>query len=728
MATNRSMNSGLADEHLGELVDHEEQRRQRREVLARDPGLLVVADRGEVAGLAEQLLAAHHLAGQRVLHAVDQGELLREVGDHRGDVRHVGHAGEGGAALEVDEHHVELLGGVGEREPEDQGAQELRLAGAGRADHQAVRAHPLLGGLLDVEVHQGAALAEPDRHPQPVAGGAGAPGRRGLEAPDVAEPEQVHEVGRPGDLAAGRRLGAAAGGDGVQRGEPAGEGLGRREVALVGLGEDGVLAQPDGVHGTAAVGVGVLVEQLDAQPGGVVELEPPGRQVEHRDAVQPVGRHHVVARGQLDAVGDEQDVRAGRPLVGAEARALAEVGGQQRGEVGEGGAHHPHRADGVGLLLALGVRQPLHPVPVGEVVLGGQHREDEVVGGVEGRRRADHRPRQRARLLGVAADLDPVEGLQVDRGREVGLQPVHDQQPVQRGRRRRVDVVDRRALGRHQLEGQRLGAQAVADLEEQGVGGPDLPDPRPLLGERRQRGRVGVVPGERAALLARGLAGHGADVGEVAEVLGAGAGDLLVALLPLPVDLDDDEAERGEEEHARGDEAAAAATGAAHGGDQHDRAEAAEHRDGVHHHAGGALVGLDGGRRLEDQLPARHLRLLLPAATQGGAHVIGPQWCGEWSGATDGLVGGDDPIARSDDDRCHLPHRLLCRGDRLGDRAGGQPGPQRARPPRRGRPAGPRRCLGGRCRPRVRRPGAAPGTPAALHAQRRAAAAGRRAR
>ena len=100
-----------------------------------------------------------------------------------------------------------------------------------------------------------------------------------------------------------------------------------------------------------------------------------------------------------------------------------------------------------------------------------------------------------------------------------------------------------------------------------------LPDPGAVLGERRQRGRVGVVPGERPALLVGGLAGDLADVAEVAEVLGAGAGDLLDALLALPVDLDDDEAERGEEEHAGRDVLAPAGAGAAHGRDQHDRAE-----------------------------------------------------------------------------------------------------------------------------------------------------------
>ena len=188
----------LRREHLGELVDHDEQRRQRLERLAGGAGLLVVTDRGEVAGLAQQLLAPHHLAAQGVLHAVDEGELLGEVGDHRRDVRQLRHAGERRAALEVDQHHVEVLGRVRHRQAEHQRPQELRLAGPGRADHQAVRAHALLGGLLDVEVYDGAAVAGADRHPQPVARGPLLPGLVGLEAVHVAERQQLHEVGVTG--------------------------------------------------------------------------------------------------------------------------------------------------------------------------------------------------------------------------------------------------------------------------------------------------------------------------------------------------------------------------------------------------------------------------------------------------------------------------------------------------------------------------------------------------
>ena len=322
----------LGREHLGELVDHDEQRRQRGQVLPGGAGLLVVAHRGEVAGLAQQLLPAHHLPRQRVLHAVDEGQLLRQVRDHGRDVGHLRHPGEGRAALEVDEHQVELLGGVRQREAEHQGAQELRLARAGGADGQAVRAHALLRRLLDVEVHQCSGLAQADRHPQPVAGRPRPPGRRRVQGVHVAERQQLHEVGGPGDLA---RAGAGLRGGGraprpraVQRGEAAGERLRGGQVALVGARAHRRLAHPQRQQRQPTGGVGRR-GHLEAQPGGVLQLVPPGGQVEDRHPVQPVGRYDVVAGRQRDAVGDQQDVR-GRPRSGAGRRGRGAAGRRGR--------------------------------------------------------------------------------------------------------------------------------------------------------------------------------------------------------------------------------------------------------------------------------------------------------------------------------------------------------------------------------------------------------------
>src|SRR6185503_11845789 len=97
---------------------------------------------------------------------------------------------------------------------------------------------------------------------------------------------------------------------------------------------------------------------------------------------------------------------------------------------------------------------------------------------------------------------------QVDRRGQVRQQPVHDQQPVQGRGGGGVDLVDDGGLGSDQLEGERLRAESVPDVEEVRVGGVVLPDAGPFLGERRQGRRRRVLPGQGAALLVGRFAGH----------------------------------------------------------------------------------------------------------------------------------------------------------------------------------------------------------------------------
>ena len=143
---------GLRREQLAELVADDEQARQRVQRLTGRPRLLVLEQRDVVAGRAQQLLAAHHLAGQRGLHAVDQRQLVGEVGDDRARVRQHVERGERRATLEVHQDEVELLGRVRDRQRRDHRAQQLALARAGGADQQAVRPHALLRRLLDVQL------------------------------------------------------------------------------------------------------------------------------------------------------------------------------------------------------------------------------------------------------------------------------------------------------------------------------------------------------------------------------------------------------------------------------------------------------------------------------------------------------------------------------------------------------------------------------------------------
>ena len=156
---------GPLRQQLGELVDHHDESGQRRQVGTGPARGRVLGDADQVARGAQRLLAAGDLAGQRVGHAVDERELVGEVGDHRGDVREAGEAEERGAALEVDEYEVELRRGVGGREPQHEGAQQLALARTGGADAQPVRTAATLGGFLEVEGDRATALVEPDGHP-----------------------------------------------------------------------------------------------------------------------------------------------------------------------------------------------------------------------------------------------------------------------------------------------------------------------------------------------------------------------------------------------------------------------------------------------------------------------------------------------------------------------------------------------------------------------------------
>ena len=106
--TNRSMKSGLAGEQLAELVADHQQAGQRGQRRAGGAGPLVVARlrrscRPRAAapggGPARRRCAS--------LHAVDQRQLVGEVGDHRAGVRQRVERGERRAALEVDQHEVE---------------------------------------------------------------------------------------------------------------------------------------------------------------------------------------------------------------------------------------------------------------------------------------------------------------------------------------------------------------------------------------------------------------------------------------------------------------------------------------------------------------------------------------------------------------------------------------------------------------------------------------------
>jgi hypothetical protein len=180
---------GPARQQLAELVDHHEQVGHRRKARVLLAGLAVGADVVDVAGVAQHRLTALLLAQQRVAHAVDQAAVALEVRDQPGGVRKPRQLGERRAALVVDQHERQRLGRVTQRQPGDQRAQQLALAGAGGAHDQPVRPQPALGGLLEVERDRLARGAESDRHSQLVAAGARPPARRRVRVGHRAQPE-----------------------------------------------------------------------------------------------------------------------------------------------------------------------------------------------------------------------------------------------------------------------------------------------------------------------------------------------------------------------------------------------------------------------------------------------------------------------------------------------------------------------------------------------------------
>ena len=117
-----------------ELVDHDQQPRHR--LVAGHPRRRVVLD---VLGVRvrQLVLATMQLGAERLERA--GGQVAVEVGDHADGVRQVVAVLEGRAALVVDQHEVELVRPVADRERGDHRLQELGLAGARRTRDQAVR-------------------------------------------------------------------------------------------------------------------------------------------------------------------------------------------------------------------------------------------------------------------------------------------------------------------------------------------------------------------------------------------------------------------------------------------------------------------------------------------------------------------------------------------------------------------------------------------------------------
>ena len=149
-------------------------------------------------------------------------------------------------------------------------------------------------------------------------------------------------------------------------------------------------------------------------------------------------------------------------------------------QLGAGAGDQPHRAERVDPGRVQGVRQPLDPLPVGRAAPGpaqtatsrssGAWKTASWVSTARASARASASPRRPA-----AAQEDPGEAAQRHRHRQVRHHRVRVQEPAQRARGHRLQVLQRPGHRRHQRGGQRLRA-----------------DRRP--GRRRSRGRPAGAP------------------------------------------------------------------------------------------------------------------------------------------------------------------------------------------------------------------------------------------
>src|SRR5579883_2570095 len=139
---------------FGNLLDDYYQMGHRLHLRIGLPDRLVLLDIVEIASIVQQVLPALLLAQQREVHAVDQRNIGLQVGDDPGHMRQGLKVGEGSAPFEIDQHKVQGLRIVRNGQPSDQGTQQLAFAGAGCADNQAVRPHPMIGCLFKIEVNQ----------------------------------------------------------------------------------------------------------------------------------------------------------------------------------------------------------------------------------------------------------------------------------------------------------------------------------------------------------------------------------------------------------------------------------------------------------------------------------------------------------------------------------------------------------------------------------------------
>ena len=304
-----------------------------------------------------------------------------------------------------------------ERQGQNQSTQHLGLTGTGCTDQQAVRAHALLGGFLNIQNDRNTLGSDSEGNAQTIASIAALPLPFRIEVTNIADIEQFHEVLRTlgvGLADGGCRVPATSS---QEASEATGHGLGLRNSHVVGVGEHWLCLKKQNFHGGVLIVCGM---QKQTNTGGVHEHAPRGQDLHDRHACAALDRAQVRIGRKLGTVGNHDQMRPGACVISRlEVASGRHFLTQEILELGVAGAHHTRTTQSVSDLCGTDMRQPLHPLPVREVFGSRQYRDLQGRIWRHNRKVADHRADFSAGTLAITGDLDVRELAQVQAERKV---------------------------------------------------------------------------------------------------------------------------------------------------------------------------------------------------------------------------------------------------------------------------------------------------------------------
>ena len=193
------------------------------------------------------------------------------------------------------------------------------------------------------------------------------------------------------------------------------------------------------------------------------------------------------------------------------------MGGAVDVDLGHAPVRHPGgpgTVEGPGVSM---VGKPFQPLPVLRRVVA-EHGDDlHVLGTVQHRQLADHRPRHPACRGDGAADRDPRMAVHVDDDRHVAHRRPTGDEAHHRVCSNRVDGLRRLRLRTDQLGRQRDRAEPDTNPTEVGIVGSSFPHP-PAADQSPQHCRIGMTPVHRPVLSGSGSGGRVIQCSKVTQV------------------------------------------------------------------------------------------------------------------------------------------------------------------------------------------------------------------